>query len=169
MQSELYFSEVIYDHWSFYILANDNGLIFVGSSPKNKQELEDWISRLPLDKSLVRDDQKLSLYVYQFEEYLSKRRENFTFPVELIGTSFQIMVWKTLLEIPYGQTVTYSDIAAKLNKSVTHSRAVGTAIGKNPLQIVYPCHRVGPKNGAPRGFRGGLPMRMDLLELEGNK
>ncbi|WP_225742970.1 methylated-DNA--[protein]-cysteine S-methyltransferase [Marinilactibacillus sp. Marseille-P9653] len=169
MQTELYFSEVVYDHWSFYILANNNGLIFVGSSPKNKEELEGWVSRLPFKTTLARDDQKLFLYIQQFEEYLSKKRENFTFPVELIGTPFQIMVWKALLGIPYGQTVTYSDIAATLNKGATHSRAVGTAIGKNPLQIVYPCHRVGPKNGAPRGFRGGLPMKMDLLELEGNK
>lgn len=169
MQTEIYFSEVVYDHWSFYILASDNGLIFVGSSPKNKEELEDWVSHLPFKAILIRDDQKLSLYVQQFEEYLSHKREVFTFPVELIGTPFQIKVWKALYDIPYGQTVIYSDIAATLNKGATHSRAIGTAIGKNPLLIVYPCHRVGPKNGAPRGFRGGLPMKLDLLELENNK
>lgn len=169
MVKTIYYSEVIYDAWSFYIAATENGLVYVGSSPQRFTELETWVSNLKVNTELIRDDRILTLYISQFEEYLANRRKNFTFPVELFGTPFQIEVWKKLLTIPYGETTTYSEIAIALNRKPGHSRAVGTAIGKNPLQIVYPCHRVGPKVGAPKGFRGGLPMKKALLSLEGIK
>ena len=163
----IYYSEVCYGEWSFYIAASDKGLLYVGSSPKRFEELTDWLDHLKMETELVRDDALMSLYVWQFEEYLSQKRQSFTFPVELIGTPFQMDVWKTLLTIPYGETITYGEVSVALNKTPGHARAVGTAIGKNPLQIVYPCHRVVPKIGAPRGFRGGLPMKKALHELEG--
>lgn len=169
MVKTIFYSEVLYDNWSFYIAATENGLVYVGSSPQTFDELKSWVNNLTFNTELIRDDNKLAPYISQFEEYLAKRRKHFTFPVELIGTPFQIEVWKKLLTIPYGETTTYSEIAIALNRKSGHSRAVGTAIGKNPLQIVYPCHRVGPKVGAPKGFRGGLPMKKALLSLEGIK
>ncbi|MFL2123838.1 methylated-DNA--[protein]-cysteine S-methyltransferase [Marinilactibacillus psychrotolerans] len=169
MVKTIYYSEVIYDTWSFYIAATENGLVYVGSSPQRFTELETWVSNLKVNTELIRDDLILTLYISQLKEYLARQRTSFTFPVELIGTSFQIEVWNHLLTIPYGETTTYGEIATALNKKPTHSRAVGTVIGKNPLMIVYPCHRVVPKMGSPKGFRGGLPMKKALLSLEGIK
>lgn len=166
MVKTIYYSEVMYGKWSFYVAATKTGLIYVGSSPKTMEELESWIHNLKFDTEMIRNDDILAPYISQFEEYLAKQRSAFDFPVELIGTPFQIEVWNVLMTIPYGETMTYGDIAVALNREATHSRAVGTAVGKNPLQIVYPCHRVNPKTGAPRGFRGGLPMKRALLELE---
>ncbi|EQA00745.1 methylated-DNA--[protein]-cysteine S-methyltransferase [Glaesserella parasuis] len=82
------------------------------------------------------------------------------------GTAFQQAVWKILLEIPYGKTVSYGDIAKQLNNP--HAvRAVGGAVGRNPISILIPCHRVLGKTQALTGFGGGLPTKRYLLELEG--
>ncbi|RXZ77651.1 methylated-DNA--[protein]-cysteine S-methyltransferase [Paenibacillaceae bacterium] len=83
------------------------------------------------------------------------------------GTPFQKAVWKALCEIPYGQTRSYSDIAHQIQKSAA-VRAVGTAIGTNPILITVTCHRVIGKNGSLTGYRGGMEMKMILLELERN-
>lgn len=82
------------------------------------------------------------------------------------GTAFQLAVWQTLREIPYGQTVSYGDIAAKLGKP-NAMRAVGGAVGRNPISILIPCHRVLGKNQRLTGFGGGLPTKRFLLNLEG--
>jgi len=74
-------------------------------------------------------------------------------------------VWKALNEIPYGQTKTYSDIAHSINKPAA-VRAVGAAIGANPILLAVPCHRIVGKNGTLTGYRGGLEMKKKLLELE---
>src|SRR5699024_3681213 len=85
--------------------------------------------------------------------------------IDIIGTPFQKKVWQSMCEIPYGQKATYSEIAHNIgNKKAV--RAVGTAIGANPLMIILPCHRVIAKNGALTGFRGGLEMKKMLLALE---
>ncbi|PRY77130.1 methylated-DNA--[protein]-cysteine S-methyltransferase, partial [Alkalibacterium olivapovliticus] len=75
-------------------------------------------------------------------------------------------IWNSLRTIPYGETLTYSELAVKNGLSPKAARSVGSAIGKNPLLIVYPCHRVVPKSSVPRGFRGGLEMKSSLLTLE---
>ena len=98
-------------------------------------------------------------------QYFNGERSQFTLPLDLKGTVFQISVWQQLLNIPFGETVAYSYIAEKINnpKAV---RAVGRAIGQNPLTVVIPCHRVIGKNGTLTGFRGGLEMKKVLLSLE---
>lgn len=101
----------------------------------------------------------------QLQEYFAHKREQFTFPVNMIGTSFQKKVWKALCEISYGKTCSYQDIAMKINQPKA-CRAVGGAIHRNPLLIVVPCHRVIGKNGDLVGFGCGLPMKKALLSLE---
>ena len=101
----------------------------------------------------------------QIIEYLEGERENFTLSFDYKGTAFQQAVWKALCEIPYGQTKSYSDVANTIDKPKA-VRAVGAAIGKNPILITVPCHRVVGKNGSLTGFRGGLEMKKQLLELE---
>ncbi len=97
--------------------------------------------------------------------YARKERKTFTFPIRASGTEFQKAVWEELKKIPYGKTVCYREIASALGKP-NAVRAVGGAIGKNPVLIAVPCHRVVGKNGALTGFAGGLELKRALLELE---
>jgi methylated-DNA-[protein]-cysteine S-methyltransferase len=102
----------------------------------------------------------------QLREYFSGGRRTFEIPLEIAGTAFQKCVWHELLNIPYGQTRSYSQIAAAIGSS--HAvRAVGTANGANPLPVVIPCHRVVGAGGNLVGYSGGLPLKKRLLELEG--
>lgn len=101
----------------------------------------------------------------QLQEYLQGRRKKFDLPLDLQGTEFQKKVWKELLRIPYGKTLSYKQLATALG-SPQASRAVGTANGKNPLCIVIPCHRVINTDGGLGGYSGGLKIKSQLLELE---
>ncbi|WOX22731.1 methylated-DNA--[protein]-cysteine S-methyltransferase [Streptomyces solicathayae] len=103
----------------------------------------------------------------QLGEYFAGRRERFDVAVAHSGTDFQRRVWEALEEIPYGTTVTYGDIARKVGSSGAGVRAVGTAIGRNPLLVVRPCHRVIGADGALRGYAAGLERKESLLALEG--
>lgn len=102
----------------------------------------------------------------ELEQYFNGVLTTFKTPIHFTcGTPFQQKVWQALMEIPYGQTVTYADLAQKLN---THPRAIGTAVGKNPIPIIVPCHRVMGKNGKLTGFSGGEGVKTKeiLLKLE---
>lgn len=101
----------------------------------------------------------------QLLEYFDGRRITFSLPLDFVGTDFQKSVWQALLQIPFGETRTYGQIAASINnpKSV---RAVGAANGKNPISIIAPCHRVIGANGSLTGFAGGLEAKKLLLTLE---
>ncbi|MFQ6603273.1 methylated-DNA--[protein]-cysteine S-methyltransferase [Flavobacterium sp. C3NV] len=103
--------------------------------------------------------------VSQLQEYLYKKRTDFTFKLNPKGTEFQQKVWKSLLEIPYGKTVSYMDQTKKLG-DVKAIRAVASANGKNPLWIVVPCHRVIGTNGSLTGYAGGLSRKKWLIEHE---
>lgn len=92
-------------------------------------------------------------------------------PLSPIGSGFRQEVWSMLCEIPYGEVVTYGDIArkiaAKMNKESMSSQAVGGAVGHNPISIIIPCHRVVGSNGSLTGYAGGVHTKVKLLELEG--
>jgi len=99
------------------------------------------------------------------EEYLIGKRKEFDIPLALEGTYFQKAVWQALIEIPYGETRSYLDIASKIGNSKA-VRAVGLANNRNPIAIIVPCHRVIGKNGKLVGYAGGLQMKEDLIKLE---
>lgn len=101
----------------------------------------------------------------QLDEYLSGRRSAFELPLAPRGTEFQRGVWRCLLEIPYGQTATYAQIAAGVGNPKA-TRAVGGANNKNPIAIFLPCHRVIGTNGSLTGYAGGLEIKQRLLEIE---
>lgn len=103
--------------------------------------------------------------VRQLREYFRGRRTEFDLPLELEGTPFQRAVWRGLQEIPYGQTISYGELARRIGNPKA-SRAVGAANHCNPVPIVIPCHRVIGSNGKLVGFGGGLPVKEALLELE---
>lgn len=102
----------------------------------------------------------------QLREYFAGERHRFDLPLAPIGTEFQRTVWYTLATIPYGETLSYAQLAMRVGRP-TATRAVGAANGRNPLPIVLPCHRVIGADGSLTGFGGGLPTKRFLLELEG--
>jgi methylated-DNA-[protein]-cysteine S-methyltransferase len=101
----------------------------------------------------------------QLDEYFEGTRQTFEIPMAPSGTPFQRRVWDALARIPFGVTVTYSDVAASVG-APNAVRAVGTANGRNPLSIVVPCHRVVGRDGTLRGYAGGEPAKAWLLEHE---
>jgi methylated-DNA-[protein]-cysteine S-methyltransferase len=101
----------------------------------------------------------------QLAAYFSRRLERFDLTLALAGTPFQLDVWRTLGEIPYGETWTYSELAARVGRP-SAVRAVGAANGANPIPIVIPCHRVIGHDGRLVGFGGGIAMKQALLALE---
>ena len=107
------------------------------------------------------------------EYYFSGEKTPIKIPLQPKGTMFQERVWKILQEIPYGETMTYGEIAQRIAKEkgvATYSaQAVGQAVGKNPISILIPCHRVLGKNGALTGYAGGVHKKEQLLNLEREK
>jgi methylated-DNA-[protein]-cysteine S-methyltransferase len=103
----------------------------------------------------------------QLTSYFDGRLTRFEIEYVFGGTEFQRRVWRALEEIPYGATATYGEIAERVGTSAVGVRAVGTAIGRNPLLVVRPCHRVIGSDGALRGYAGGLERKERLLGLEG--
>lgn len=102
----------------------------------------------------------------QLDEYFAGRRQRFELPLAPRGTAFQQAVWQALQRIAYGQTSSYSALAAQIGRPRA-VRAVGAANGANPLAIVIPCHRVIGRDGSLTGYAGGLPRKALLLRLEG--
>ncbi|MER2064258.1 MAG: methylated-DNA--[protein]-cysteine S-methyltransferase [Alkalibacterium sp.] len=167
MVDTLTYSLIRQDDWSFYILCSEKGLCFVGSSPASFNEMTDWVAANIPGALLREDNRALDPYRAGFLAYLRKKAQDISInTVFLIGTDFQIKVWEGLRAIPYGETLTYGELAASIGYSPKAARAVGTALATNPLLIVYPCHRVVPKSSKPKAFRGGLQMKEDLLALE---
>lgn len=101
----------------------------------------------------------------QLGEYFAGKRERFELPVDLRGDEFQRRVWELIDRIPYGQTVTYGELAKELGEGVL-AKDAGAAVGRNPLSIVLPCHRVVGKDGQLTGYAGGLARKRFLLDLE---
>jgi methylated-DNA-[protein]-cysteine S-methyltransferase len=112
-----------------------------------------------------RDDAACAHVRAQLDEYFAGKRRVFELELRPRGTGFQQDVWRALLEIPFGETVSYGDIARRLG-SETSPRAVGAANGSNPIPIIIPCHRVIGADGSLTGYGGGLGIKAKLLMLE---
>lgn len=161
----VYWSLLKHKDWQLYLAATEKGLCFVGAQGQAFEEVAAWVEKRMPKSPLIEDAEKLRPYAEELIQYLEGERTSFTISSDYRGTEFQRSVWEALCEIPFGETRTYSDIAAKINRPAA-VRAVGAAIGANPVMITVPCHRVLGKNGALTGFRGGLEMKSRLLELE---
>lgn len=101
----------------------------------------------------------------QLDEYLAGQRREFDIPLSVHGDPFQETVWQLIAEIPYGDTITYSELAAQIAGGVT-AQQVGAAVGRNPLCIIVPCHRVVGAGGKLTGYAGGIARKRFLLDLE---
>lgn len=161
---------MLLDHktWHLYIAATNRGLCYVGSPDAPFEELAKWVEKKLPNHKFLEDKNVMKPYETELIEYLEGRRKEFALPMDFHGTDFQRTVWGKLLEIPFGQTATYTDIAERMNR-LDAVRAVGTAVGANPMLITVPCHRLFGKHGECRGYRGGLKMKERLLELENVK
>ena len=109
----------------------------------------------------------ISLAKQELNAYFAGDLTTFSVPLDWQGTRFQESVWQALLAVPYGKTVTYGDVARAIGRPRS-SRPVGGAVGKNPLPIIVPCHRVIGSDGSLTGFTGGLDIKVRLLALEGH-
>ena len=163
--NKIFWKLFIHNEWKLYIAATEKGLCYIGSPNKPFEEMETWLTKRFPKLVLVGNDEVVEVYTNQIQAYLDGERSEFTIPVDLKGTAFQLAVWDALTKIPYGEKKSYSEIANMIQnpKAV---RAVGAAIGANPVLMTIPCHRVVAKNGALTGFRGGLEMKEKLLALE---
>ncbi len=148
------------------------GLAYHSSTPVGDLIIEsedDSITRIGFLKD-IRETERITPVISQcireLDEYFLQGRKFFTFPLGLKGTGFQNRVWKELLNIPYGTTISYEELAIRLG-DIKAIRAVGLANGQNPIAIVVPCHRVIGKNGSLTGYGGGLDNKQWLLEHEG--
>ncbi len=112
------------------------------------------------------DTQALAAALAQLREYFLRIRREFDLPLDVRGSEFQCAVWTEIARIPYGATTTYGEIARRVGHPKA-ARAVGGAVGANPLPIIVPCHRVLGARGALTGYRGGLEVKAALLRLEG--
>lgn len=101
----------------------------------------------------------------QLFEYFAGKRQKFTIPIQIAGTPFQYQVWQSLREIPYGQLISYAQLAKRLG-NLSAIRAVAAANGKNPIPIIIPCHRVIGSDGSLTGYSGGIEKKRYLIDLE---
>lgn len=157
--NQLMYKDMLSPVGNIRLVASQTGLVAI------LWEGEDYKrTRLP---SPVREDKHRLLLQTEEEliEYFEKKRKVFKIPLDLKGSSFQIKVWEALLKIPYGVTKTYGELA-RIVSNIQAVRAVGSALNKNPISIIVPCHRVIGTSGKLVGFAGGLRNKSILIDLE---
>lgn len=149
------------------ILLASDGENLTGLWFYNQKYFAANLSKTPTEKSLP----VFSCAIKWLDIYFSGKCPGFTLPLSLSGSEFQKAVWQELLSIPYGKLTTYGTIAkkiaAKTGKNVS-AQAVGGAVGKNPVSIIIPCHRVIGASGSLTGYAGGIDKKASLLKLEGS-
>lgn len=155
------------DHgnWKLIAVKTKKGLCYVSSPGQTLDELKIRLTKRFSAFDLHENPLSLKPYIDELIAYFNGSTQTFRLPIDVEGSPFQLEVWEALNQVPYGQTVSYSEIAQRINRPAA-VRAVGTAIGANPVLIHIPCHRVIGKNGAITGYRGGLELKQFLMDLE---
>lgn len=146
----------------YVLVSSQQGVVCIKSAAHMANRLARW------KKAGIRirdDDDPNQKVTAELDAYFSGKLHQFSVPLDLRGTDFQRKVWRLLLDIPYGETCSYGDIARMLGRP-TASRAVGRAVGTNSIAIIVPCHRVIGANGNLIGYGGGLYKKRALLDLE---
>lgn len=140
------------------LLAGDRGAL-------NRLSMQAGPRPLPVAPQWRRDDGAFADPRRQLEEYFDGRRRSFELELELTGSGFDVTVWQALREIPYGETISYGELARRIGRPDA-VRAVGAANGRNPIAVIVPCHRVIGADGSLTGYGGGLERKRLLLDLE---
>ena len=164
----LYWSSASSPKGLIVVMATERGVCWTGTPGTPVDEGFTWLRRrMQIDRVIEGEEiAPLQWAMDELRRYLAGERVQFTCPLDLHGTAFQIMVWEELFRIPYGQTRTYREIAYAIGRPKA-VRAVGAANGANPAAIIVPCHRVIGSDGTLTGYGGGLPTKAWLLSLEG--
>lgn len=156
MQS--HYTDLKFEFGNIYLLANDKKLIALDFK---KDKRFNGAIKNPENKIL-------KMAIKQLSEYFEKKRKKFTIPIEFHGTEFQNKAWHTLLNIPFGEVISYGE-QAKIMKCPKAQRAAGSANGKNPIAIIIPCHRIITSSKKIGGFSNDLKIKKYLLNLEGHQ
>ncbi len=143
------------------LAGDDSGLKYLvfdhaGSRERHQLPLASWVE----DSTPFREVSR------QLKAYFAGKLKQFDLPLAADGTDFQKKVWQALCDVPYGETVSYGEIASSIGQP-TASRAVGMANGRNPISIIVPCHRIIGRSGKLVGYGGGLDRKTKLLRIEG--
>jgi methylated-DNA-[protein]-cysteine S-methyltransferase len=144
-----------------YLVVSDSTLLGIHWSEQPVAIISEAFKSSPKSRLLANT-------IKQLDQYFQGSRIAFDIPIELRGTVLQQKVWRWLQRIPYGKTQSYKEVAIGIG-SPKAARAVGTAIGRNPISIIVPCHRVISSSGALQGYAGGLKAKSLLLEIESSK
>ena len=160
---KIYYSALVAGTDRYYLGSTERGLAFVGTPNADLTEIYEFYPAA----TLVQDEVVNQAAKYQITEYLQGSRRQFDLPLDMEnGTGLQRLVWEALVKIPWGTTLSYSALAQRIKRPGA-VRAVATAVARNPLLIVVPCHRVVLKSGQVGQYRGGIAMKYRLLKLEG--
>ncbi|MBI3864799.1 MAG: methylated-DNA--[protein]-cysteine S-methyltransferase [Planctomycetia bacterium] len=156
--STTYFHEFPSPIGSLLLVSNDDSLtgLYMTDHSGGPERQSAW----------QRDESRFAEVCEQLAAYFAGNLRNFDVPVEPAGTEFQLKVWNELRQIPYGETISYGELARRIDQPAA-SRAVGRANGQNPISIIIPCHRVIGSNGTLTGYGGGLDRKRWLLDHEG--
>ena len=161
---EIFFLAPYHSPLGTYVLGSSNkGVVCVKTEDRSKAYLSRWEHE---GIELKEDAERNLRLTRQLDAYFAGKLRQFTIPLDLRGTSFQRQVWDLLCAIPWGETRSYGQIAKTLGRPKA-ARAVGRAVGTNPVSIVVPCHRVIGSDGGLTGYGGGLDRKVALLQLEG--
>lgn len=157
-----YYSCFIIEELDFTVVTSPSGIKeIIFNIDKRSEKLKTNVFVNP-------DDDNMHNIYSQLLDYFKGERKVFNLPLEITGTEFQKKVWGELLKIPYGETISYKELAIRLGDEKV-IRAAAHANGVNPLPIVIPCHRVIGSNGSLVGYGGGLHIKAKLLDLEGSR
>lgn len=149
----------------FAIMNTPIGSLLIAENPSGVSAIIFDADSFSIPDSWIQVEQLSSEVIKQVQQYFNGERYEFDLPLAPEGTSFQLEVWRALEKIPYGETISYLDLAKRIGKPAA-VRAVGAANGANPLPIVIPCHRVIGHNGKLTGYGGGLDKKQYLLSME---
>jgi O-6-methylguanine DNA methyltransferase len=141
------------------------GLAYVELPHSSGRGMRDWMERYVPERRCVEEMGPNTAAIEQILEYLACERTEFDIPLDLRGTPFQRAVWDVLLEIPYGDSCSYAEVARAIGRP-TAQRAVGSANNANPVSLVVPCHRVIAADGSLGGYGGGQDLKARLLAME---
>ncbi|HXV37705.1 MAG TPA: methylated-DNA--[protein]-cysteine S-methyltransferase [Myxococcota bacterium] len=147
------------------VASTDHGIAYVELPHASGRGMRDWLQRHAPGSRCVEDLESNRAAIEQILEYLARQRTRFELQLDLRGTPFQRAVWDALLDIPYGASRSYAEIARRIGRP-SAQRAVGSANNANPVALVVPCHRVIAADGSLGGYAGGAELKARLLAME---
>lgn len=161
MTNQIHYGSDIIDGITLDVIVSEKGIreILINKKPES-----DTLTRAT---QVAPEEQSMKKIFRQLKEYFNRERREFELSLEIIGTDFQKKVWDELTKIPYGETISYGELAVRLGDK-NKMRAVAAANGANPIPVIIPCHRVIGADGSLTGYGGGLDVKKKLLELEGS-